>query len=72
MVPGILSSNFAVASSLFWPHDEISPAPTSTTLPDEVATGVEVLVKVGTGVEVLVSVGVADGTAVEVLVGLVV
>ena len=58
-VPEMLSNNFAVASSLFWPQDEISPAPTNTTLPDEVGlgVGVRVLVAFGIGVAVRVAVG---------------
>ena len=57
-VPEMPSNNFAVASSLFWPHDDMSPAPTKTTLPDEVGLGVKVRVIVG--VAVLVVVGVDD------------
>lgn len=58
------SSNFAVASSLLLPQVEISPAPTRTTLLDEVvAVGVGLID--GTGVDVDI-VGLADGTGVGV------
>ena len=56
---------------MFWPHDDISPAPTNTTLPEVVAIGVGVRLAVGFAVPVLrgVDVRVAVGFAVPVLSG---
>ena len=64
-VPGMLSSNFAVASSLFWLHDDISPAPTKTGSPDGAGVFIAVLVAVVAAVEVFTGEGV-DPNAVPV------
>ena len=58
------SSNFAVASSLLLPQLEISPAPTRTTLLDElVDVGVGLIGGTSVGVDVA---GTADGMGVAV------